>query len=239
MRALGAMVRTELLLFCREPAAVFFTLGFPVLVLLIFGSIFGQYPNFRIGDYVPALAAMVIGTVGLIGIPVSFVPYRQMGVLRRLRATPVRPWVILTAYVCTQLIATVAGIALLLVTGWLVFDLRAPRAPVSMVAALLLAMLGFFAAGFVLAAILPTVRVATAVGQATFLPMLFLSGAALPRAQLPPLLHRISDFLPLTYVVTLLQRLWVDGRWNGTAVAVLAGMIVAGTALASRLFRWQ
>jgi ABC-2 type transport system permease protein len=239
MRAMRAMVRTELVLFCREPAAVFFTLVFPVLVLLIFGSVFGQYPNARVDRYVPALAAMVIGTVGLIGIPVSFVPYRQFGVLRRLRATPLRPWVILTAYLLTQLLATLAGIALLVVTAWLVFGLRAPRAPVGVAAALLLATLGFFATGFVLAAVLPTVRVAAAVGQATFLPMLFLSGAALPRQQLPPLLHHISDALPLTYVVTLLQRLWVDGQWSLTAVAVLAGMTVAGVALTSRLFRWQ
>ncbi len=238
MRALVAMVRTELVLFCREPAAVFFTLVFPVLVLLIFGSVFRGYPG-AIDHYLPALAAMVIGTVGLIGIPVSFLPYRQFGVLRRLRATPLPAWVILTAYVLTHLVATLAGIVLLLVTGATVFQLHAPRAPVGVAAALLLAALGFFAAGFVLAAVLPTVRVAAAVGQATFLPMLFLSGAALPREQLPPLLHQVSDVLPLTYVVTLLQRLWVDGRWDGLAVAVLAGMLVAGVTLTAKLFRWQ
>jgi ABC-2 type transport system permease protein len=238
MRALAAMVRTELTLFCREPAAVFFTLVFPVVVLLIFGSIFRQYPS-AIDHYVPALAAMVIGTVGLIGIPVSFLPYRQFGVLRRLRATPLRPWVILTAYVLTHLVATIAGIVALLVTGAVVFHLHAPRAPVAVAVAVLLAALGFFAAGFVLAAVLPTVRVAAAVGQATFLPMLFLSGAAFPRNELPPLLRHVSDALPLTYVVTLLQRLWVDGRWDGTAVAVLLGMGVAGVVLTSRVFRWQ
>lgn len=65
----------------------------------------------------------------------------------------------------------------------------------------------FFAAGCALAAVAPSARAAQTIGMAIFFPMLFLSGAAMPRALMPEHIQRISDFLPLTYVTTLLSDL--------------------------------
>lgn len=244
MNALYKMTLVEAKLFLREPAAVFFTLAFPVMVLLLFGSIFGGYPVpgtdlHSIDLYVPALTALVIGTVGLIGLPTTLAAYREYGILRRLRATPLRSSSILGSQTLVNLLMTALGITLLLVAASLAFDLRMPEAPLQVALALVFSSLSFFAAGFALAGLLPTVRVAATVGQAVFFPMLFLSGAAMPRDQLPDTLRRISDFLPLTHVVDLVQGLWTGQGWDLTAVAVLAGVFVLAVLVSARTFRWE
>jgi ABC-2 type transport system permease protein len=244
MRALWKMTIIETKLFLREPAAVFFTLAFPIMVLLLFGGIFGGYPipgtDLRSIDlYAPALTGMIIGTVGLIGLPTTVTSYRETGALRRLRATPLRPSTILGSQVLVNLFMTMFGIALLLITARLVFDIRVPDDPLSVAVALIFSSLSFFTAGFVLAGVLPTVRVASAVGQAIFLPMLFLSGAVMPRDELPDAVRRISDLLPLTYVVNLIQDLWIGEGWNWPAATVLLGMLVVGVILSARTFRWE
>jgi ABC-2 type transport system permease protein len=246
MRALWKMTCVEAKLFLREPAAVFFTLAFPVMVLLLFSSMFGNepvpdLPGLRAVDVMaPAYTGMVIATTALLGLPITLASYRQQGILRRLRATPLHPSAILVAQVLVNLLMTVVGISLLLVTARLVYDLRLPEAPLAVVLAFVLASLSFFAVGFVLAGVLPSARTATVVGQVIFFPMFFLSGAAgIPREMLPEALRRVSDFLPLTYVVELVQDLWIEGSWNVTAVLVLAGVLAGAVILSARTFRWE
>lgn len=245
MRALTMMTWTELKLFLREPAAFFFTLAFPVMLLLIFGSIFGNEPDPELGGRgsvdvsVPGYAAQVIGTVTLIGLPVTLGAYREYGILRRLRATPISPFVVVGARLLVDGFFTMVGVGLVVVVGRVLYGLALPAAPVAIVAALLLATLCFSAVGFVLAGLLPTARTAQAVGSAIFFPQLFLSGAAIPREIMTGTVREIADRLPLTQVVILVGDLWLGGAWNWTATAVLVGLLAVGTLLAARTFRWE
>jgi ABC-2 family transporter len=109
MRALWKMTLVEAKLFLREPMAVFFTLAFPLMVLLLFGTIFGAEPipgtNLKgIDMSAPAYTGMIIGTVGLIGLPTTLAGYQELGILRRLRATPLHPSTILGAQVIVNLL---------------------------------------------------------------------------------------------------------------------------------------
>lgn len=244
MKALYKMTVVEAKMFLREPVAVFFTLAFPVMALLLFGTLFGGYPvpgtDLRgIDMYVPAYTAMIIGTVGLIGLPTTLAAYRDKDILRRLRATPLPSTTILGAHVLVNLAATAVGVALLLVVAKFAFDIRTPEAPVSVAAALALSSLSFFAVGFAIAGLLPTVRVTSAVGQVVFFPMLFLSGAALPLQTLPDWLRRVSDFIPLTYVVELAQGLWIGAGWNLFATLVLLGVLAVSILVSAKTFRWE
>ncbi|CAN5685013.1 ABC transporter permease [soil metagenome] len=246
MNALRRMTWVELKLFLREPAAVFFTLAFPVMVLLLFSSLFGNepvqgFPDLKSVDVMaPAYTGMVIGTTALLGLPIILAGYRQQGILRRLRATPLHPAMILAAQVLVNLLMTIVGISILIVTAYFVYDLRLPDAPVSVTLAFIIATLSFFALGFVLAGMAPSARTAQILGQVIFFPMFFLSGAAgIPREMFPDTLHRISDFLPLTYVVDLIQDLWIKGSWNLTALAVLLGLLIVSVAISARTFRWE
>lgn len=82
---------------------------------------------------------------------------------------------------------------------------------------------------------------AQAVGMVIFFPMMFLSGAGMPLQLLPEGLRKVSDFLPLTYVVRLIQGLWFGELWSDLwlPVLVLIGMLVIATAAAARMFRWE
>jgi len=99
----------------------------------------------------------------------------------------------------------------------------------------------FLALGFILAGIVPTTRTALSTVMVLFYPMIFLSGATIPREELPESIRRISQVLPLTHVVNLLRGTWIGDPWSRhlVDVAVLAGMIVLGVAITAKTFRWE
>lgn len=105
--------------------------------------------------------------------------------------------------------------------------------------AILLSAFSFFAVGFVLAGVMPTPRTAQAVGMAIFYPMLFLSGAAMPRFIMPETVQQVAQLLPLTHVVILLEDIWFQGIWNGTSLVVITTMLLAGLAISRFTFRWE
>jgi ABC-2 type transport system permease protein len=245
MHAFLTMSRLELRLLLREPLSAFFILAFPLLLLLVFGSIFGNDPIDRMGGRgamdlsTPGYIAMIIGTGALISLPVTLASYRERGVLRRFQATPLQPAIILAAHLAVHLMITLVGALLLVGAGAVLFQLRMPAAPLALAGAVLFSSICFFAAGCALAAIATSARAAQTIGMAVFFPMLFLSGAALPRAVMPEHIQRIGDILPLTYVTNLLSDLWFGTGWNLFALGVLAIMAAVGMALAARFFRWE
>ena len=131
--------------------------------------------------------------------------------------------------------------ALLIIAGKLVYHLRFDGNALSVLAGFVLSSLSFFALGFILAGLMPTARTAQMVGMVLLYPMLFLSGAALPRELLPETIKKISTFLPLTHVVTLLRGLWIGESWSQhtTEVLVLAGILVVGVLISIKTFRWE
>lgn len=247
MRSLWKMTSIEFKLFLREPMAAFFTLAFPLMMLFIFGSIYGNEPTDffdgrgSVDVSVPAYMAMIIGTVGLLSISITMSTYREWGILRRYRATPLRPRVILAATVLVNFAMTFLGIVLLIIAAKLVYNLRFEGNALLVLASFVLASLSFFSLGFVIASLAPTARVAQAVGMVIFYPMLFLSGAALPQEVMPEGVRAASRFLPLTHVVRLLQGMWFGEPLGEhlVEVAVLAGVLVVGTIIAAWTFRWE
>lgn len=247
MNGLWKLTWIEMKLFMREPAAAFFTLVFPLMVLLIFGSIYGNEPTPFFGGYgsvdvsVPAYAGMIIGSSGLIGLTIIMSMYRERGILRRLNATPVRPQIVLGANVIVSFLMTALGMSLLIVVGKLIFGLRFAGNLLSVTAGFTLSSLSFFALGFVLAGLIPTARTAQVVGMVLFYPMLFLSGAAVPLEVLPEKVRQYTSFLPLTQVVKLLRGLWIGESWSQhwTEAGVLAAMLVIGVVVSAKTFRWD
>ena len=247
MKSLLKMTWMESKLFLREPVGAFFTLVFPLMMLFLFGSIYGNVPtkyfNGRgtVDISVPAYTAMIIATTSLVGLTITMAAYREKGILRRLRTTPVSPLVILVAQVIVLFMMTAIGMILLVVAGKLVYQLRFDGNALSVVVGFILCCLSFFALGFVLAGLMPTARTAQVVGMVLLYPMLFLSGAGFPRELLPEAILKISAFLPLTYVVTLLRGLWIGDPWSQhlPEVLVLTGILVLGVLVSVRTFRWE
>ncbi|GJM41836.1 MAG: transport permease protein [Ardenticatenaceae bacterium] len=245
MNALQKMARVEFKLALREPVATFFTLVFPVLILFLFGSIYGNEPSDFLGgrgnvdNSVPGYIAMVIATTGMMSLPIGLATYRELGVLRRYRATPLRPQTLLGARIIVHTLISVIGSAVLVLAGVLVYDMALPTNIPALILAFLLGSTSFLAVGFLLASVLPNANTATAVGMAVLYPMLFLSGAGLPREILPDNLVTFGNFLPLTHVVELLKDVWYNNSWNLTSLAVVIGMMLVAGALSVRTFRWE
>jgi ABC-2 type transport system permease protein len=247
MKSLLKMTWMETKLFLREPVGAFFTLVFPLMMLFLFGSIYGNTPSDYFNGYgtidisVPAYTAMIIATTGLVGLTITMAAYRENGVLRRLRTTPVSPLAVLTAQVIVLFLMTSLGMVLLIVAGKLVYHMRFDGNVFSVLAGFVLCTLSFFGLGFILAGLMPSARTAQVVGMVLLYPMLFLSGAGFPRELLPEAIKKISTFLPLTYVVNLLRGLWVGEAWGSHLldVGVLAGMLVLGVIISAKTFRWE
>jgi ABC-2 type transport system permease protein len=249
MRGIGNLFWMQFKLYLREPVAFFFSLVYPALLLLLFGSIYGNKPapefwgrNFGTVDAsVPAYAAIIIGTVALMGIPIDTAASREAGVLRRYRVTPLHPAAYLIASVIMYLTIALLGMILLVAIGKLVFGLRIAGSWLNVLAAFILSALSFFSAGYLLASLAPTARLAQVVGMVIFFPMMFLSGAGMPLQLLPESLRRVSHFLPLTYMVRLIQGLWFGDSWRTLWIptVVLLGMLLLGTAASVKLFKWE
>ena len=237
----------EAKLFLREPFAAFFTLAFPLMMLFLFGSIYGNEPTpfldgrGSVDVSVPRYMAMIIASVGMLSIAISMAAYRERGILRRYRATPLRPRTILAATVLVNLAMTLLGAVLLVVAAKVFYGLHFSGKPLAVLVGFVLACLSFFSLGFIIAGLAPTARVAQVVGMVFFYPMLFLCGAGFPSEMLPESIRSFSRFLPLTHVVTLLEGLWFGDVLGAhlLELAVLGAMVVVGVAISAWTFRWE
>jgi ABC-2 type transport system permease protein len=247
MKSLLKMTWMEAKLFLREPASAFFTLVFPLIYLFMYGLISGNAPSPMYGGRgtidaaIPSLTAVIISMTGLMSITITMATYREKGILRRLRTTPVSPLIVLAAQVVVVFAMTCLGMLLLVVTGKLVYHVRFDGNVFSMLAGFVLSSLSFFGIGFVLAGLMPTVRTAWVLAMVLLYPMLFLSGAFFAVELLPAAVQKVSAFIPLTYVVNLLSGLWIGDAWSSHLldVGVLVGMLLLGVFISLKTFRWE
>lgn len=241
MNALKKTFVIEAKLFLREPAAVFFTLLLPLLLLLLNSGASAPGPNgMSAADVLlPGYITMVIATAAIMALPETIASYRERGILRRLRATPLVAWKILAAHGGVQLVVTLVGLAVLVVAASLTGGLHAPNSAVAVALAVILGLVSNLSVGFLLAAVLPTTRTTRAVAAALYFPLIFLSGAVFPRDQLPGFAQRIGDVLPLTYAVRAIREAWTGAGIDWAAVAVLIGVTAVAGAVCTRTFRWE
>ncbi len=247
MKGFRELTLVNLKLYLREPIATFFTLAFPPLLVVLFGAMYGNDPSPMFGGYgsmdvaMPGYTAMILGTVGLLGVPITISGYRESGVLRRFQATPMRPLTYILADIVANLVTTLLGMMGLVIIGWLLYRVQFEGQVMAVILAVAFCGLAMFSIGYLIAGLAPGARTAQVIGMVIFYPMMFLSGASIPLEVMPETIQRIADFLPLTYVVRLLRGLWFGDAWGEHLLetAVLAGVLLVCTALAARFFRWE
>jgi len=247
LRGLWTLTWLEIKIFLREPLGAFGTVGVPVLLFLILGRVLsgGSSPSAEALGFVrvglPVFVAVLMIISAVLSLVTIIAIYREGGILKRLRATPLRPQTILSAHVVVKLLLTTVTLILLVLAGKRYYptDIDAPL--LGFAVALLVSTWSILSIGFLIASIVPTARFAQPIGAAILYPMLGLSGLFVPVASLPPGLQTAAQAMPLTYAVSLLQGIWVGEPWSAHAgdLAALVVVFLVCTSLSARVFRWE
>src|SRR6202167_6524407 len=248
LRGLFKLTWIELKIFMREPLGAIGTILFPVLIFIVLGRIFGHgkaASSPANSDFIqsglPVLASLFITISAVLSLVTIISIYREGGILKRLRATPLRPQTILTAHVIVKLLLTAATLALMVLAGKRYYPVGIHAPLLGFTMALLISTCSILSIGFLIASIVPTARFAQPIGAVIMYPMIAVSGLFVPAHSLPPALQAVAKVVPLTYTVSLLEGIWKGDTWWAHAgdVAALAVVFVVCTALSARVFRWE
>jgi len=247
MRSFLKLTWMEMKLFLREPQAAFFTLVFPLILLFVYGAVYGNAPSPMFGGRgsvdvsVPSYTALIIAVSSLISLPIILSTYRETGILRRFKTTPLRPLALLAADVIVVFTMTAFGMVLLIAAARIFYGLKFTGDAAGFGLAFILSCLSIFSLGFILAAVIKTARTAQITGMAFFFPMIFLSGATIPIEIMPAKVQALSRFIPLTYVVRMLKGLWFGQEWSRFAgeAALLLALTAVALAVTVKIFRWE
>jgi ABC-2 type transport system permease protein len=247
-RGLWKLTWLEIKIFLREPMGAFGSILLPVLVFVVVGRMTGgrlaansvAITGFlRVG--LPVFASVLIALNAVLSLVTIISIYREGGILRRLRATPLRPQTILTAHVLVKLALTLATMTLMVLAGKRYYPIKVDVPVFGFALALLISTWSILSIGFLIASIVPTARFAQPIGGAILYPMLALCGLFVPLEALPPMLRAVSRAVPLTYAVSLLQGIWKGEAWSAHIgdVAALILVFAICTALSAKVFRWE
>ena len=247
-RGLWRLTWLEIKIFAREPLGFAGTILIPVLVFIIAGRVIGRARvsapapgTGMLNVALPVFASTLIALSAVMSLVTIIAIYREGGILKRLRATPLRPATILTAHVLVKLLFTAVTLALLLLAGRRYYPPAADAPVFSFALALVLSTWSILSMGFLIASLAPTARFAQPLAAAILYPMVGLSGLFVPVSALPGPLQIVARAEPVTYAVSLLQGIWTgEGWWVHLGdVAGLAVLFAVCVALSSKLFRWE
>ena len=249
LRGLWNLTWLEIKIFLREPLGAIGTIVLPVLAFVFLGrtAASARVPStsplssLLSSGGVPTLVSILITISAVLSLVTIISIYREGGILKRLRATPLRPWTILTAHVLVKLTLTALTMAAMVLAGKRYFAIG-PEVPIlSFTIALLISTLSILSIGFIIASIVPTARFAQPIGAIIFYPMIALSGMFFPVAQLPPVMRAIANALPLSHAASLMQGIWIGEAWSAHVgdVGALALTFVVCVAVSARVFRWE
>ena len=248
LRGLWTLTWLEIKIFAREPLGLIGTVAVPVLMFVVLGRTLGP----RLGEAtsqtavllrvgLPVFAAVFVAISAVLSLVAVISIYREGGILKRLRATPLAPMTILMAHVLVKLILTTATVILMVLTGRRYYPAGVDVPVVAFAAALLVSTWSILSIGFIIASVVRTARFAPPLGSLVLYTMLPFCGLFVPIESLPVAMQVASRFLPLTYAVSLLSGIWQGDPWSAHLgdLAALVVVFAVCTIVASRVFRWE
>ncbi|MGH9149471.1 MAG: ABC transporter permease [Acidimicrobiales bacterium] len=236
--------------FWREPTGVFFTVALPVIFLFIFVSIFGNDETMVGGRavkgstyYVPGILTLAIVSATLVNLAITVSAARERGILKRVRGTPLPPWVFIAGRIGTASGVSVLVVVVLTGLGRLVYGVEVPTTTIpALVLAVLVGTASLCCAGFALTGAIRSESAGPAVTNAVVLPAYFFSGIFIPNDDLPAGMRAIGNLFPIKHLFEAILAAFdptatAPGiEWGHLAVVLAWG--VAGLAIAVRTFQW-
>lgn len=241
-------LRYDQKVFWRNPAAVFFTVLFPIVLLLIFATVFGDQTIDVAGGieittyYVPAIITLAVVSATMQTLAMSLVIAREEGRLKRGRGTPMPAWVFIAGRVGNSIVVAALMLALVALLGKLLYGVPIPwgRAP-ELLVVLVIGAASFCCLGIALTAAIPSQDAAAPIANVILLPLYFLSGVFIPDDELPSGVIDFANHFPIRPFFQSFFDAYVPGSgptlaWDHLAVVAIWG--VGGLLLAVRFFRW-
>ncbi len=243
--------RYQVVLFVRSPVGMFFTLGLPIFMLVLFNSLFGEGTvetpagSWSVQQfYTGGLAAFTAVSATYTNL-VNVVPIRRdEGILKRWRSTPIPSGVYLAGWILSAVSIAMVGVLLQLTLGVVAYDLTIePTKVPAMIVTFVVGVSTFAALGLAIAGIVPNADSAPAVANATILPLAFISDVFIPLDDPPRWLEVLGNIFPLKPFVNAFQNTLnplVDApgfSWSKLAVVLAWG--VGGALLATKTFTWE
>jgi ABC-2 type transport system permease protein len=244
VRLFWHQLRCEQLVFWRSREAAVFVFLFPLLLFALLTAIY----NGRIYGR-PASWALLAGLLGygaantaFAGLALLLIARRELGILKRIRATPLPTATYLAAVVASIMVVFALQAVGLFVLGRLLKSTPWPAHVLSLIVVLALGGAAFAGLGLAITGFIRSLEGSSAALNLVVLPVAFLSGSFGERQRYPAALRAIGDVLPLKYLLDAVRAIYLNGHevWDeGTAVAVLAAWGVFGILVAMRKFRWE
>ena len=237
----------EMKIFLREPMGVVGSLVLPVLLFVFVGRALRfsprgvENPISRLPFNIAILTALLISLGAVQSLVAIMAIYREGGILKRLRATPLSPVAILGAHVFVKLAFTLLAMVVMILGGRRVLPGAMPEHGASFTAAVLIGTTSILSLGFVMASVVRSARFAQALGAALTYVMLALSGVFFAVERFPRWLQFVAHALPTTHAVTLMRAVWSGASWQTQlpTVGALALIFVVCIGFSSRWFRWE
>jgi ABC-2 type transport system permease protein len=247
---LAHQVRYDVRASLRNPRARFFTFFFPLFLLVVFTGVFG-HGNTTIDGvhvklsrfYVPGILAMSIVVASNANLVISIATLRESGVLKRRRATPVAPWLLIAGQALSTVVIVAVMATLLLVVGKVAYGVgMAPAAIAGIACTTFVGTVSFACIGYAVSGLIGSPDAAQPVVQATTLPLWFLSGVFIPTTNLSGTLHTVGKLFPVEHLAASLQLASVHTSFASSIsvsdLLALAAWGVAAAALAAWRFSW-
>ena len=244
MRIFFHQLRAEQKLFWRSSELAFFTFLLPIIFLFLLGYAYGDEEIDGIRGYNFLLAGMLGYGVAATssGLAIILVLRREAGTLKRLRATPLPPATYIAAALGSIILVFVVEAVILVAIARFFFDVPVPDRIGSLAAAILFGAAAFAAVGVALTTVVRSAEGASAVINAIFLPMTFISGSFFAPDSFPRVLRVVAEVLPLKHFIELVRDIVLRGDeiWSfPRQLAVVAAWGVACALVAARRFRWE
>ena len=248
VKLVGRQVRYEQLSFWLNPIGAVFTVGFSVIFLILLGASAGNshisfYGNIRLVQYyVPGFAAYGVMAACFNILAITLVNRREMGLLKRLRLSPLPTWALLTAIILSSMVIAAVEVVILLAVGRLGFNVHFPDNVGAFVVAIVVGMLCFSALGVAMSTLVPNQDAAGPIVSIIFFVLLFLSGLWFP---LKPGsgLAQFSAYFPVHHFINAVfapfntQRGASPWAWHDLLIVAIWG--VAGVIVAVRRWKWS
>ena len=242
--------RAQNKLFLRNPFSAFFSLAFPVMFLLLFGSLNGggripELGNIRYIQFLaPGMLAFAVISTCYTGLVTGVAINRDEGLLKRVRGTPLPPWAYIAARIASAVFFSLVSAVVMVVAAVLLFQVEVIGRMLPAAAVTLLAGAACFCAvGMAVAAVIPNGEAAPVIANFTFFPVAFVSDLFFPTAGAPAWVGAVGSIFPVKHFALALEHTFnpfAQGsgfQWGH--LGVMALWTLAAVVVAVRCFRWE